>query len=86
MARPKITDLDESLKSTIDGKAEQSALDTTNGNISDLQINKADQTSLDTTNNNLSTHTSNSEIHVNITSGTANPSGGSDGDVYLQYE
>ena len=74
-------------------KAEQTDLDTTNSNvssnasdISDLQTNKADQTDLDTTNSNLSTHTGDADIHKKITSGTSAPSGGSDGDIYLQYE
>jgi 3-deoxy-D-arabino-heptulosonate 7-phosphate (DAHP) synthase len=34
----------------------------------------------------LSSHTGNSNIHRTITSGTAEPSGGSNGDIYLQYE
>jgi hypothetical protein len=32
------------------------------------------------------THTQDSDIHRKITSGTAEPSGGSNGDIYLQYE
>lgn len=32
------------------------------------------------------THIGTSNIHVKITSGTADPTGGADGDVYFQYE
>lgn len=34
----------------------------------------------------IQTHVSTANIHVKITSGTANPTGGVDGDVYFQYE
>jgi Mg-chelatase subunit ChlD len=34
----------------------------------------------------LQAHTAVSNIHTKVTSGTANPVGGVNGDVYLQYE
>ncbi|PKM61623.1 MAG: hypothetical protein CVU99_02365 [Firmicutes bacterium HGW-Firmicutes-4] len=34
----------------------------------------------------IQTHVNTANIHVKITSGTAAPTGGADGDVYFQYE
>lgn len=34
----------------------------------------------------IQTHVNTTNIHVKITSGTAAPTGGADGDVYFQYE
>jgi hypothetical protein len=42
--------------------------------------------SLQTAAGTAATHIGTANIHVKITSGTADPTGGVDGDVYLQYE
>lgn len=54
-------------------KTVNNAISTVNSNISTLQSN------LNTTNNNVNSK------QKKITSGTAAPSGGSNGDIYIQY-
>ncbi|MBK5244281.1 MAG: hypothetical protein JJE18_04520 [Eubacteriaceae bacterium] len=62
--------------------AKQTAWD---GNAIDIATNTANISTLNTKATLATTHIETANIHVKITSGTANPTGGVNGDVYLQY-
>jgi hypothetical protein len=51
-----------------------------------MDIAETDIDALQTAAGTAATHIGTANIHVKITSGTADPTGGIDGDVYLQYE
>jgi hypothetical protein len=65
----------------------QTQITLANTSITDIEGDVTTVTNnVTTVTNNLSTHTGTATIHRNITAGTTDPTGGSNGDIYIKYE
>jgi hypothetical protein len=81
ITQPVDLDTIESNVSTNNNKITYPSVDSTK--VGYISVTQA--VDLDTMKSDISTHTTNSEIHANITRGTTAPTGGVDGDIYLQH-